>query len=140
EMRLSVHAMKYLLATAAVLALTSVSATGAERYQPKEAIIVPPAEYDKPFVGGTLEEFIIEELISVCEGKLGCAKRLQPAAGGPVVLWSIYLPGDDLIRRHGLTTEIVRRHEIAHCNSWDHPPSPDLPKIDPWNLKVSKPE
>jgi hypothetical protein len=26
--------MKYLLATAAVLALTSVSATGAERYQP----------------------------------------------------------------------------------------------------------
>jgi hypothetical protein len=28
--------MKYLLATAAVLALTSVSATGAERYQPDD--------------------------------------------------------------------------------------------------------
>jgi hypothetical protein len=84
-MRPSVHAMKYLLATAAVLALTSVSATGAERYQPKEAIIVPPAEYDKPFVRGTLEEFIIndlEELISVCEGSLAAPNAFgrRPAA------------------------------------------------------------
>jgi hypothetical protein len=31
--------MKYLLAAAAVLALTSVSATGAERYQPNEAML-----------------------------------------------------------------------------------------------------
>jgi hypothetical protein len=36
-------AMKYLLAAAAMLALTSVSATGAERYRPNETIIVPPA-------------------------------------------------------------------------------------------------
>jgi hypothetical protein len=49
--------MNYLLATAAVLALTSVSATGAERYQPHEYVVIPPAEYDKPFVG-KLEEFI----------------------------------------------------------------------------------
>jgi len=133
--------MKYLLATAAVLALTSVSATGAERYRPNETIMVPPAEYDKPFVG-QLEEFIIndlEELTSFCEGKLGCAKRLRMGAGGPVLLCSIYLPGDELIRRYGWTIESVRRHEIAHCNGWDHPPAPDLPKIDPWSLKVSKP-
>jgi hypothetical protein len=57
---------KLMLALAAVLALTSISATGAERYQPNEASpIVPPAEYDKPFVGGTLEEFIINDL-AVC--------------------------------------------------------------------------
>jgi hypothetical protein len=48
-----------LLATAAVLALTSVFATGAERYQPNE-YVVPPAEYDKPFVG-RLEEFIAKD-------------------------------------------------------------------------------
>jgi hypothetical protein len=65
--------MKYLLATAAVLALTSVSATGAERYQPDDpegARVVPPAEYDRPFVG-KLEEFIAkdqEEMESFCWG------------------------------------------------------------------------
>jgi hypothetical protein len=125
-----------------VLALTSVSATGAERYRPNETIIVPPAEFDKPFVG-QLEEFIIndlEELTNFCEGLLGCAKRLQTVSGGPALFCSIYLPADELIRRYGLTIEIVRRHEIAHCNGWDHPPASDLPKIDPWSLKVGKPE
>jgi hypothetical protein len=120
-MRPSVHAMKYLLATAAVLALTSVSATGAERYQPNDAIldVLPPAEYDKPFVG-KLEEFIAkdqEELASFCWGLsvLGCAKHWPASESGPA-LCDIYLAPDELIRRRGSTTEIVRRHEIAHCN------------------------
>jgi hypothetical protein len=138
--------MKHLLATAAVLALTSVSATGAERYQPDDpegARVVPPAEYDKPFVG-KLEEFIAkdqEELASFCWGlsALGCARHWPASESGPP-LCDIYLAPDELIRRRGLTTEIVRRHEIAHCNGWNHPPVPDRsPKIDPWSLKVSKP-
>jgi hypothetical protein len=136
--------MKYLLATAAVLALTSVSATASERYQPNEALLhtmVPPAEYDKPFVG-KLEEFIVndlDELASFCWGQkvLGCATRWSAS------LCVIYLASDELIRKRGLpdqSIETVRRHEIGHCNGWQHPPAPDLPKIDPWNLKVSKPE
>jgi hypothetical protein len=134
-----------ILATAAVLALTSVSATGAERYQPNEALLhtmLPPAEYDKPFVGN-LKEFIIndlEKLASFCGGQkvLGCA---HPIPLPENALCTIYLASDDLIRKRGLpnqTIETVRRHEIAHCNGWYHPPVPDLPKIDPWSLKVSK--
>jgi hypothetical protein len=135
--------MNYLLATAAVLALTSVSATGAERYQPHEYVVTPPAEYDKPFVG-KLEEFIAkdqEELASFCWGLsvLGCAKHWPASESGPP-LCDIYLAPDELIRKRGLTTEIVRRHEMAHCNGWSHPDAPNPPQqIDPWSLKVSKP-
>jgi hypothetical protein len=117
--------MKYLLATAAVLALTSVSATGAKRYQPNEYVF-PPAEYDKPFVG-KLEEFIAkdqEELASFCSGRLsvlGCARHWPASENGPP-LCNIYLAPDELIRTRGFTTEIVRRHETAHCNGWQHPP------------------
>jgi hypothetical protein len=83
-------AMKHLLATAAVLALTSVSATSAERYQPDDpegARVVPPAEYDKPFVG-KLEEFIAkdqEEMESFCWGLsvVGCAKHWPASESGP---------------------------------------------------------
>jgi hypothetical protein len=135
--------MKYLLATAAVLALTSVSATGAERYQPNE-YRVPPAEYDKPFAG-KLEEFIIndlEELKSFCGHRwVGCAIRhwAPSETVGLALHCSIYLLADEPIRKYGWTIEMIRRHEIAHCNGWVHPDL-DLPKIDPWSLKVSKPE
>jgi hypothetical protein len=138
-MRPSAHAMKYLLATAAVLALTSVSATASERYQPNEAIFAPPAEYDKPFIG-KLEEVVAkdqDELIFFCgkHSKLGCA---WPSPFEPSCI--IYLASDELIRKSGYTPEFVRRHEIAHCNGWNHPLVPDRsPKIDPWSLKVSKP-
>jgi len=122
--------MKYLLATAtaAVLALTSVSATGAECYQPDDTTleVLPPPEYDKPFAG-KLEEFIAkdqEELTSFCRGLsasvVGCARHWPASESGPP-LCDIYLAPDELIRRRGLTTEIVRRHEIAHCNGCDRP-------------------
>src|ERR1700756_3177101 len=70
--------------------VTSVSATGAERYQPDDAEgvrVAPPAEYDKPFVG-KLEEFIakdLEELESFCWGlsALGCARHWPASESGP---------------------------------------------------------
>lgn len=135
--------MKYLLATAAVLALTSVSATGAEHYQPRQYVLIPPAEYDKPFVG-RLEEFVVkdqQELANFCWDLLvfGCARH-WPASENSPPLCDIYLVPDELLRKHGLTADIVRRHEIAHCNGWEHPEAPNPPKnIDPWSLKVSKP-
>jgi hypothetical protein len=139
-------AMKHLLATAAVLALTSVSATGAERYQPNDVTRdykVPPAEFDKPF-DGRLEEFVVndlDELEKICRqaSVLGCVRHWPVSETGPA-LCDLYRASDELIRRHGhgLTTELVRRHEIAHCNGWHHP-APGPPKIDPWSLKVSKP-
>jgi hypothetical protein len=122
------------------------NAIGAELLQPHE-YQAPPPEYDKPFVG-KLTEFIAkdeEEFEGFCRGvsRFGCARHWPASESGPP-LCDIYLAPDELIRRHWLTTEIIRRHEIAHCNGWHHPapkvlPKIDLPKIDPWSLKVSKP-
>jgi hypothetical protein len=140
--------MKKLLLASIAVALVSIgSATkAAERYQPNEWVLhhnhLPPAEYDKPFAG-KVEEFLVndfEDLQRSCRKQnllvLGCATRWSAS------LCVIYLASDDLIRKYGWPNQIVdetRRHEIAHCNGWEHPPTPELPKIDPWNLKVNKP-
>jgi len=133
--------MKYLLATAAVLALTGVSATGAERYQPDDTTleVLPPPEYDKPFAG-KLEEFIAKdqkELTSFCRGLsesvIGCARHWPASESGPP-LCDIYLAPDELIRRRGLPPKLyaAMRSRIAMVGIIRR-------FIDPWSLKVSKP-
>jgi hypothetical protein len=117
----------------------------AERYTPTSANTLantlPPAEYDKPFPG-KLQEFVAkdqEELAGFCpnlEGPaLGCAQLWRRATESNPAYCNIYLAPEERIRKFGLTTEIVRRHEIGHCNGWVHGPF-GLPSIDPWNLKV----
>jgi hypothetical protein len=120
--------------------LTSIAAlflaTGtahAERYTPTPTNYLPPLEYDKPFVG-RLQEFIVkdrDELAGICPeiGAIGCAGG-KPATESDPPICVIWLAPDEIIRKFGLTTEIVRRHEIGHCNGWRHS------KIDPWSLKV----
>ena len=127
-------------AAALVLAISATTSAKAaeQRYQPNEVIIFPPPEFDRPF-DGRLEEFIVkdhEELANFCGQQLafGCA---FPAFDRRSCL--IYLLPDDFQRRYGITIEIARRHEIAHCNGWHHPHHPPLPGIDPWSLEVSKP-
>ena len=88
---------------------------------------LPPVEYDKPFAG-KLEEVVVksrEEMDASCKRiglslpnvPLGCGKLL--AADHCV----IYLARDEVNRAVGLTTELVRRHEVGHCNGWpkEHP-------------------
>jgi hypothetical protein len=77
----------------------------------------PPAEYDKPF-DGELREIIKnpDEIEFLCmKSRLGCSRRQVGEA-----LCLIYLAPDEVIRAYGWTTELVRRHEIAHCNGWGH--------------------
>jgi len=117
------------------LLLTSIAAlllaTGAAHAQTvSEAVknfTLPPVEYDKPF-GGKLEEVVVksrEEMDASCKRiglslpnvPLGCGKLL--AADHCV----IYLARDEVNRSVGLTTDLVRRHEVGHCNGWskEHP-------------------
>jgi len=136
---------KTLLTGIAALLLATGTAHPAERYQVNEWILqhnfLPPAEYDKPFAG-KLEEFLVndfEDLQRFCRRQdllpFGCATRYSAS------LCVIYLASDDLIRKYGWPDRIIeetRRHEIAHCNGWKHPPTPGFPKIDPWDLKVQQ--
>jgi hypothetical protein len=107
------------------LLLTGIAALflamGTARAQIKTAL--PPVEYDKPFAG-KLEEIVVksrEEMEASCKHigyvPLGCAKLL--AADHCV----IYLASDEVNRSIGLTTDLVRRHEVGHCNGWpkEHP-------------------
>jgi hypothetical protein len=144
--------MKYLLATAAVLALTSAATSAGdpvplprprpgteimeemgraqrrmEWYKPRATTIdymrrstLPPVEYDKPY-DGKLEEIVAkdyEEMRAFCNRSIACCKP----CGGLIAVLSILRPMR-LSGAHGLTTDILRRHEIAHCNGWpkDHP-------------------
>jgi len=80
--------------------------------------MLPPAEYDHEFKG-VYTVTIVKDIATVnklCNNPfagLGCAILLN---NGQVC--SIIMAADEVIRSRGVTSEIVRRHEMAHCNSW----------------------
>jgi hypothetical protein len=105
------------------LALVAASATAAAAEGPR---VVPPKEFDHPFtmagkviVVTARDQNHVREL---CPGTkftgaaLGCA-RLTPTWDCKIVV-----AADDVIKAAGFPPELVKRHEIAHCNGWhaDH--------------------
>jgi hypothetical protein len=107
-----------LIVTPAATQSTSAAAVAGER-------IVPPPEYDHPFAG-ELTVFTArnqDEVRAACPrtqfppmGALGCAPYIRPGR------CHIVLAPDADIIKVGFPPELVRRHEIAHCNGWhaDH--------------------
>jgi hypothetical protein len=85
--------------------------------------MLPPPEYDYPFKG-VHTVTIAKDIAAVgrlCNNPLaglGCAILLN---NGQVC--SIIMAADDVLRSRGVTAEIVKRHEMGHCNGWgkDHP-------------------
>jgi hypothetical protein len=85
--------------------------------------MLPPPEYDYPFKG-VHTVTVVKDIATVnklCNNPfagLGCAILLN---NGQVC--SIIMASDEVIRSKGVTPEIVKRHEMAHCNSWSphHP-------------------
>ena len=90
--------------------------------------VLPPAEYDHPYRGKlTIERSTSQEYIrskcgpTIFPYHLGCA-FLQPTG------CFILMADDATIRKHGWTTEIVRRHEESHCGGWpSHHPGARAP-------------
>ena len=118
---------KTLLTGIAALLLVTGTAYAQTVSEAVKNFMLPPVEYDKPF-GGKLEEVVVksrEEMDASCKRiglslpnvPLGCGKLL--AADHCV----IYLARDEVNRSVGLTTDLVRRHEVGHCNGWpkEHP-------------------
>jgi hypothetical protein len=118
---------KLLLISIAALFLATGAAHAQTVSEAVKNFMLPPVEYDKPF-GGKLEEVVVksrEEMDASCKHiglllpnvPLGCGKLL--AADHCV----IYLARDEVNRSVGLTTDLVRRHEVGHCNGWpkEHP-------------------
>ena len=118
---------KLLLISIAALFLATGAAHAQTVSEAVKNFMLPPVEYDKPF-GGKLEEVVVksrEEMDASCKRiglslpnvPLGCGKLL--AADHCV----IYLARDEVNRSVGLSTDLVRRHEVGHCNGWpkEHP-------------------
>jgi hypothetical protein len=87
--------------------------------------VAPPAEFDRPFEGRLIKLRLdtVAEVRTACRTPLamglGCAPYIHPS------LCVVVLASDEVIKAAGYSTEIVLRHEIAHCNGWpkDHPNS-----------------
>ena len=101
----------------------TVTMPEAKPAKPEHAVIrpqavFPPAEYDHPFDGPVTVTVVkdIETVNKICnnpQAYLGCAISMN---NGKVC--SIIMVADDVIRARGWTPEIVKRHEIGHCNGW----------------------
>ena len=89
--------------------------------------LVPPKEYDHPYNGpGQLYITYAEsqdEVRRLCPnapfpkaGAYGCSMT-SPTKG----CWVILAPEEDM-KKVGVWMDLIRRHEIAHCNGWpgDH--------------------
>jgi hypothetical protein len=109
------------------LALTLIVTPGAAQSTSAAAEgprIIPPPEFDHPFAGTVIVIPARDQnhVLELCPGSkfvagfpaLACA-HLTPC--------KIVLAADDVIKEAGHLPDLVRRHEIAHCNGWpaDHP-------------------
>ena len=86
-------------------------------------LVLPPVEYDKAFTG-KLQEIRVppETMRTICPKTnmpltLGCAYPTRDQSECLIIMVA-----DEIIRAAGWTAEIVRRHEIGHCNGFpaDH--------------------
>jgi hypothetical protein len=119
---------RLLLATAVSLACIA-SANAAEH---KALLLLPPAEYDHPYTGRSLEiqRTTPAEIVIQCPatarssvGALACAFPLTDSC-------TVVMVDDDLLRKAGFTPELVLRHELGHCNGW----SGDHEGARPWQM------
>jgi hypothetical protein len=88
--------------------------------QAEQRLILPPVEYDHPY-DGELVTIIAESADQVRElcptvpfkagWPLGCSTRSATKC-------RVVLAREDIIVSYGWTLDIVRRHEIGHCNGW----------------------
>jgi hypothetical protein len=111
-------ALALIVTPAAAQSTSAAAAAAGER-------LLPPKEFDHPFAG----ELIVftardqDEVRAMCPrtqfpplGALGCAPNI-----GPGRCRIVLAPDADIIKA-GHPPELVKRHEIAHCNGWpaDH--------------------
>ena len=119
--------MKLLLTGVAALFLATGAAHAQTVSEAVKNFMLPPVEYDKPF-GGKLEEVVVksrEEMDASCK-RIGLSLPTVPLGCGKLLAADhcvIYLARDEVNRSVGLTTDLVRRHEVGHCNGWpkEHP-------------------
>lgn len=106
-----------LAAAAALIALVAAtSAVAGPRWK-----LMPPAEYDHPYAGRLTVTRVdsqakVRELCTNAQfhpqvGALACSRRVDSDC-------FIIIAPDDVILKAGFPPDVIKRHEIAHCNGW----------------------
>jgi hypothetical protein len=101
------------------LALAIAAATPAAA-DPTPLRLIPPKQYDHPYKGNLVVHVVgsQQEVRRLCPGSafswigaLGCAHLGK--------YWCVVVMApDDVITKAGFPPELIKRHEIAHCNGW----------------------
>lgn len=95
------------------------------------AIIEPPAEYDRPYPGGTrIQEFPMDRMHQVCRTLAGKDIAKNVLACGKVRKGKciVRIPNRAELARRNFSEEkrdLLIRHERAHCFGWIHPRPPN---------------
>src|SRR5262249_35104795 len=82
---------------------------------------LPPVQFDHPYSGRATIYYATEEPWEACG-----LKRVEGTLAGCAWLrdgeCTIIIAPESAFKKHGLTTRLVIRHEIGHCNGWgkDH--------------------
>ena len=111
--------------SAAVLILLTAAAAHAQQNGLFPVMPSPGSEYDKPYTGTLIEIRVGVDLMG----------RLCPKFHGYPVTFGcshqsivddqclILIVEDKILNAAGWTYELIRQHEISHCNGWpaDHP-------------------
>ena len=107
--------------------LALIVTSAAAHAEPHTYYLIPPAEYDRPYKGELVVQIARDEdhvrelcpraVFSPRTGALGCMKTRTED-----VYCRIVMAPDDVIKAAGFPPELVKRHEIGHCNGWpaDH--------------------
>ena len=109
--------MKKLLLTS--IAALSVLASAA--HARPHINLLPPPQYDKQYDGELEMQRIStqEEIDRICKGTSHYACTLRSHNGKRC--W-IFIATDDVLKSQGMHYAFALRHELAHCNGWNHPP------------------
>ena len=79
------------------------------------AVLPPPVEFDHPYGGP-----VIERVVHLDEARRICARM---GLNADACSWTAHGKCYVVIPRNGPVRDqgSYRRHEVAHCNGWDHP-------------------
>jgi hypothetical protein len=84
--------------------------------------LLPPVQYDKPYPGVVLEARVanVPALRAACNNSTATVACSYPNFKLNVCL--VIIISDEALQREYWTLELIRRHEVGHCNGWmgDH--------------------
>jgi hypothetical protein len=105
------------LLTLALIAVSAAAFAGDRRYY-----VLPPVEYDHPYRGQLVWQLARDQqqIRDACPhikvwglGALACSFQYPNNSCLIVIVY------DDEIKKAGFPPDVIKRHEVGHCNGWD---------------------